>query len=161
MNASEARTGFMDKNLNKAKRDLLSLLNSQPLAVLATQNQGQPYASLVAFATSDDLKSLYFATTRSTRKYANLSSDSRVAMLVDNRSNQASDFRWAMAATATGTAKEIDPLKRTNALDLYLARHPHLRDFVQAPTCAFCEVRVQTFFVVTRFQNVVEVHVRP
>ena len=151
----------MDKDLNKVKRDLRRLLSSQPLAVLATQNQGQPYASLVAFASSDDLKSLYFATTRSTRKYANLSGDSRVAMLVDNRSNKTSDFRWAMAATATGKAKEVDPGERENALDLYLAKHPHLRDFVRAPTCAFCEIRVQTFFVVTRFQNVVEVHIRP
>jgi nitroimidazol reductase NimA-like FMN-containing flavoprotein (pyridoxamine 5'-phosphate oxidase superfamily) len=151
----------MDQNLNKVKRDLRGLLRSQPLAVLATQNQGQPYASLVAFSSSNDLKSLYFATTRSTRKYANLSVDPRVAMLVDNRSNQTSDFRWAMAATVTGKAKEVEQEERASALDLYLAKHPHLRDFVQAPTCAFCEIRVQTFFVVTRFQNVVEVHIRP
>jgi nitroimidazol reductase NimA-like FMN-containing flavoprotein (pyridoxamine 5'-phosphate oxidase superfamily) len=151
----------MDKDLNKVKRDLKKLLQSQPLAVLATQNRGQPYASLVAFASSDDLKSLYFATTRSTRKYANLSGDSRVAVLVDNRSNKASDFRWAMAATATGRATEVGPRGRESALDLYLAKHPHLKDFVHSPTCALCEIKVQTFFVVTRFQNVVEVHVRP
>ena len=150
----------MEKDLNKVKRDLKKLLQSQPLAVLATQNQGQPYASLIAFASSDDLKSLYFATTRSTRKYANLSSDSRVAVLVDNRSNKASDFRWAMAATATGKAKEVNAHRRRKALELYLAKHPHLREFVHSPTCAFCEITVQTFFVVTRFQSVVEVHVR-
>ena len=150
----------MEKDLNKVKRDLKKLLQSQPLAVLATQNRGQPYASLIAFASSDDLKSLYFATTRSTRKYANLSGDSRVAVLVDNRSNKASDFRWAMAATATGKAKEVNARKREKALDLYLAKHPHLREFVHSPTCALCEIRVQTFFVVTRFQSVVEVHVR-
>jgi nitroimidazol reductase NimA-like FMN-containing flavoprotein (pyridoxamine 5'-phosphate oxidase superfamily) len=151
----------MDKDIGKVKRDLRNLLRSQPLAVLATQNQGQPYASLVAFASSNDLKSLYFATTRSTRKYANLSGDSRVAMLVDNRSNKVSDFRWAMAATATGTAEEVDPRERERTLDRYLEKHPHLSDFVHSPTCAFCKIRVQTFFVVTRFQNVVEVHVRP
>jgi len=151
----------MNKDLNKIKRDLKKLLQSQPLAVLATQNRGQPYASLIAFASSDDLESLYFATTRSTRKYANLSSDSRVAVLVDNRSNKASDFRWAMAATATGKAKEVNARKRKKALELYLDKHPHLREFVHSPTCALCEIRVQTFFVVNRFQHVVEVHVRP
>jgi hypothetical protein len=31
-------------------------------ALLSTHNGGQPYASLVAFALSDDLGSLYFAT---------------------------------------------------------------------------------------------------
>ena len=151
----------MDKDLTKIKRDLKKLLQSQPLAVLSTQNQGQPYASLIAFASSDDLKSLYFATTRSTRKYANLSGDSRVAVLVDNRSNKASDFRWAMAATATGAAVEMGPGARENVLDLYLTKHPHLNDFVHSPTCALCEIKVRTFFVVTHFQNVVEVHVRP
>jgi nitroimidazol reductase NimA-like FMN-containing flavoprotein (pyridoxamine 5'-phosphate oxidase superfamily) len=151
----------MHKELSKVKRDLRKLLQSQPLAVLATQNRGQPYASLIAFASSGDLRSLYFATTRSTRKYANLSNDSRVAVLVDNRSNKASDFRWAMAATATGRATEVSPSERESLLDLYLAKHPHLKDFVQSPTCAFCEIKVQTFFVVTRFQQVVEVHVRP
>lgn len=150
----------MDTDLSKVKRDLKKLLQSQPLAVLATQNRGQPYASLVAFASSSDLKSIYFATTRSTRKYANLSGDSRVAVLVDNRSNKASDFRWATAATATGTAKEVTPRKRNSALDLYLSKHPHLKEFVHSPTCALCEIRVQTFFVVTRFQHVVEVHIK-
>lgn len=150
----------MDKDLTKVKRDLKKLLQSQPLAVLATQNRGQPYASLIAFASSGDLKRLYFATTRSTRKYANLSGDSRVAVLVDNRSNKASDFRWAMAATATGSAEEVDPAEKGSVLDLYLAKHPHLKEFVHSPTCALCEIRVQTFFVVTRFQSVVEVHVR-
>jgi hypothetical protein len=64
-----------------------------------------------------------------------------------------------MAATATGKAKEVDPSERATALDLYLTKHPHLRDFVRSPTCAFCEIRVQTFIVVTRFQKVVEVHI--
>jgi len=150
----------MEKDFTKIKRDLKKLLQSQPLAVLATQSRGQPYASLVAFASSSDLRSIYFATTRSTRKYANLAGDSRVAMLVDNRSNKASDFRWAMAATATGTAKEVDPDEKEVALDLYLSKHPHLKEFVHSPTCALCEIRVQTFFVVTRFQHVVEVHVK-
>jgi nitroimidazol reductase NimA-like FMN-containing flavoprotein (pyridoxamine 5'-phosphate oxidase superfamily) len=150
----------MNKDINQVKSELRKLLQSQPLAVLATQNLGQPYASLVAFASSDDLKSLYFATTRSTRKYANLLGDSRVAMLVDNRSNKASDFRWATAATATGRATEVDPGEKEKALDRYLTKNPHLRDFVLSPTCALCEMRVQSFFVVTRFQDVVEVHVR-
>jgi hypothetical protein len=66
-----------------------------------------------------------------------------------------------MAATATGKAKEVNARKRKKALELYLDKHPHLREFVHSPTCALCEIRVQTFFVVNRFQHVVEVHVRP
>ena len=45
-----------------------NLLESQKLAVLSTQNHGQPYCNLIAMAATDDLKHLLFATTRATRQ---------------------------------------------------------------------------------------------
>ena len=143
------------------REDLKKLFTTQPLAVLSTQNKGQPYASLVAFAASEDLKALFFATTRATRKYANLSSEPRVAMLVDSRSNEVSDFRWAMAVTAMGTAEEMEGPEKEKVLKIYLAKHPHLDDFVSSPSCALLKIRVERYFVATRFQNVIEVHVKP
>jgi len=156
----ELRKEMMDKDPAKVRKDLKKLLQSQPLAVLSTQGRGQPYASLVAFASSRDLRRLYFATSRSTRKYANILGDSRVAMLADNRSNTVSDFRWATAATATGRAVEVEAGARDEASKLFLAKHPDLEKFIQSPGCALCEIRVETYFVVTRFQSVVEVPVR-
>lgn len=149
----------MKRNLTRIRNDLRKLLQSQSLAVLSTQEGGQPYASLVAFASSNDLTRLYFATVRSTRKYANILKDSRVAVLVDNRANDYTDFQRATAVTATGTAEEVAMDQQNDVLNLYLAKHPYLKSFVQSPTCALCEVRVRTYLVVTRFQNVVEVHV--
>ena len=86
------------------KQRLHQLFASQKLAVLSTQQQGQPYASLIAFAASDDLKELYFATPRATRKYAYLEANPKVALLIDSRSNQDSDIHQAIAATAVGKA---------------------------------------------------------
>jgi nitroimidazol reductase NimA-like FMN-containing flavoprotein (pyridoxamine 5'-phosphate oxidase superfamily) len=143
------------------KEDLKGLFASQRLAVLATQNEGQPYNSLVAFTASEDLKQLFFATTRATRKYANLTADSRVAMLVDNRSNEAADFRWAMAVTATGKAEEIEGHEREEASKLYLAKHTHLEEFVSSPSCALLRISVDRYYVASRFQKVIEVHVKP
>ena len=148
------------RDLKDFEKDLKSLFASQYLGVLATQNHGQPYTNLVAFSSSEDLKYLFFATTRATRKYANLSADSRVAMLVDNRSNTPSDFQRAMGVTATGVAEELAPTERETFLAAYLAKHPHLEDFVSSPSCAFLRIRVETYYIVTRFQNVVEIHVR-
>ena len=147
------------KDLNSIKGKLKKLFDSQRLAVLGTQREGQPYTSLVAFASSEDLKSLFFATTRSTRKYAYLSADSRVSMLVDNRSNEAFDFREAMAATALGEAEEMEGQDREKHLDLYLRKHPHLEEFVSSPSCAFIKIRVDRYYIVSRFQNVMEIHV--
>lgn len=148
------------KDLDSMKKDLQSLFESQRLAVLATQNEGQPYTSLVAFAASKNLRHLFFATTRATRKFANLLADPRVAMLVDSRSNVVSDFRWAMAVTATGKAEEIEGREREEASKLYLDKHAHLDDFVSSPSCALIKIPVERYYVATRFQNVIEVHVK-
>ena len=136
------------------------LFESQKLAVLGTQNRGQPYANLIAFAASDNLKSLYFVTARATRKYANIEADARVTVLVDNRSNQDSDFSKAAAVTATGRAREISKEDQDRMLAVYLSKHPMLKDFVQSPSCALLQVNVETYYLVRRFQNVMELHVK-
>ena len=139
------------------KAHLMELFRSQPLAVLATQHRGQPYTSLVAFASTEDLMQLIFSTTRSTRKYANLSAESRVAMLIDNRSNHPSDLRFARAVTATGRAQESPKETSNELLSLYLTKHPHLEAFVLSSTSALVTICVEVYYMVTRFQNVVEI----
>jgi len=126
--------------------------------VLATHNKAQPYGSLVAFAATQDLNYLIFSTTRSTRKFANLSADPRVAMVIDNRPNHPSDLRFARAVTATGRAEEIQKNALEDFLAIYLNKHPNLEDFVSSPSSALIKVRVEVYHTVTRFQNVVEIH---
>jgi nitroimidazol reductase NimA-like FMN-containing flavoprotein (pyridoxamine 5'-phosphate oxidase superfamily) len=82
------------EKISELRQILSSLFASQKLAVLSSFGNEQPYASLVAFAFTEDLQHLIFATTRSTRKFANLSSESRVALLIDNRSNTEKDFSY-------------------------------------------------------------------
>ena len=140
---------------------LKNLFSSQRLATLATQGKGQAYGSLVAFAATDDLKHLLFATTRATRKYANLIGEPRIAMVIDNRTNQESDFHKAIAATATGIVKEVEERERESLLKLYLSKHPYLKEFVTSPTCALLHLEVETYYVVSQFQNVMELHIKP
>jgi len=71
---------------------LRELLGGQKLAVLSTHNGGQTYAGLVAFAFSDDIGSLYFATPRTTGKFSNLQGDCRMALLITSRTNKETDF---------------------------------------------------------------------
>jgi len=144
---------------SKLKRELIKLFKKQRLAVLATHKNGQPYSSLVAFAVTEDLKHIIFATSRATRKYEHFSSDGRVALLIDNRTNKVADFHSAIAVTAVGTAMEPDENIRQQLAQRYLAKHPHLKDFVQSPTCALVQVSVKTYYVVRTFQNVMELHV--
>lgn len=145
---------------SQLKKFLKSLLSKQKLAVLATHNRKQPYGNLVAFMATDDLKHLLFATARATRKYANISENPKVAMVVDNRSNQEADFHQAAAVTATGVVKEIEGPEKERFKKLYLTKHPYLKEFVSSPTCAMLKVEVETYYVVRQFQNVVELQMK-
>jgi hypothetical protein len=75
-------------------------------------------------------------------------------MVIDSRTNQRVDFQRAIAVTATGIAEEIEGTERDQLLKLYLSKHPHLRKFVKSPTCALLRVKVGTYFVVKKLQNV-------
>lgn len=146
----------------KEMRELVQgLLNSQRLAVLSTSMSGRPYSNLIAFAATDDLRDIFFATTRATRKFANLTAEPRVSLLVDNRSNQETDFGEASALTVLGTAEEVLGIERGKYQQLYLKKHPYLEDFVTAPTCALIRVKVEKFIMVTQFQEVREIYPTP
>lgn len=150
----------MDKK-KQIRKQLGELFCTQSLAVLSTQSFGQPYASLVAFYATPDLKYIYFATPKTTRKFANLTRDPRVALLINNSTNQASDFHQAIAVTAVGNAEEVPESNRKIILGHYKAKHPYLEDFVRSPTCALLCVSVNSYYLVKNFQNVMELHLEP
>ena len=143
------------------RQRLAELFRSQNLATLATHNDGQPYASLVAFYAADDLKHIYFVTPKTTRKFANLNADSRVAVMVNSSTNKASDFHRAISVTAVGSAEEVEGSEKEPILNRYLVKHPHLEDFVCSPTCALVRISVKTYYLVKNFQNVMELHLEP
>ena len=140
------------------RRRLKKLFEKQRIGVLSTQKRNRPYASLVAFAVTDDLKNFVFATLRTTRKYSNIVASSRAALLIDNRSNRISDFRKAIGVTAVGSVRELRKSKTSRLIKLYLDKHGHLKEFIQSPTCVVLCLEAKTLHVVDRFQHVVELH---
>jgi len=142
------------------RRDIAQLLSEQRLATLSTCNaQGHPYASLVAFDVTPDLAGIVFATSRATRKFANLTDNNHAAMLVENSRNQKSDIYEAMAVTALGVVSELSGTSQETAVAHYIRKHPHLTKFIQAPSTAVLQMAVDVFYLVNRFQKVMEYHV--
>ncbi len=131
----------MGEHAESIEETIHALFRVQRLAVLSTHSFGQPHASLVAFAASDDLRYLYFATARTTRKFHNLDVDPRVALLMDTRSNLESDIHTAIAVTATGRAGEVSEPDKEPGVRLCLSRHPCLQDFIRAQSCALIHTR--------------------
>ena len=141
---------------SKLTKVVKELFSSQRLAVLSTQSEDEPYGSLVAFAASEDLKNLFFATARKTRKFTNIITNPRVSLLMDNRSNRPSDFQDTVVVTALGQAEEMKEGEKGKMLEFFLLRHPDLRAFATSPDCALIEVRVEKYIIVSHFQEVAE-----
>ena len=142
-------------------KQICDLVDAMRYAVLSTRrDDGHPYASLVAYRINKDLTQLVFCTLRSTRKFANLEAEGRVALLIDNRSNDTADLQQAAAVTVLGACAEARGDERLRLSDWFLQRHPGMADFVKSPGCAVMKMNVRSYYLVTRFQNVVELHVR-
>jgi len=137
-------------------RILSDLFHSQRFAVLATDDHGQPFTSLMAFVASADLRQLVVLTDRTTCKFANLVANCRVALLIDNRENKGSDTKDSMAVTAIGKAQEVAPGEDAPLLELFLACHPYLAAFAASPTCAVVRVKIDSYLLVSSFQKVLE-----
>ena len=139
---------------------LRQILLAQKLGVLATIDGSQPYSTLVGFSVSSDLKSLFFSTPRTTRKFAHIMANDRVSMTIDNRSSIDADFFDAVGITVCGWAAEYERSLGSRFLKQYIAKHPYLEEFVLSPQCAFLRVYVEKYVIVRRFQQVVELTVR-
>ena len=141
-------------------RELLrELFASQQLAVLATQNEGVPYSSLVAFAETDDLKYLVFVTGRNTRKYAYATRNRMVSVLVDSRTERVSGLNTTVAVTALGTIEEAGPSELNHLSQIYVSKHPHLTDFASGETNVLMKITI-TDYIIANFDNVYTLHIR-
>jgi heme iron utilization protein len=142
------------KDIRQLKASLSTLFKEQYFAVLATRSSDQIHTTLVAFAATDDLKTIFVCTPRATRKYANLKQNPSVSLLVHNSSNMATDIRRSIAVTVSGTAEEVPAGRLEAARAVYLGKQPHMAGFATAPNTAIIEVTVGRYDVVAYFQDV-------
>ncbi len=134
-----------------------ALFEIQQLAVLATQKNDQPYASLIVFAATSDLKTIIFLTPDTTRKYEHLVNNPKVAVLIHNAGNQVKSLYTAVSVTATGLAEVMTDERKESFRKLFLDRHPHLGNFSTLPTTAMVGISVDRYVLVNEFQKVVEI----
>ena len=126
---------------------LKEVLSKQYFAVLNSVGESiVPYSNLVSFVITDNYKSLVFFTGKNTRKYNNIKGNEKVALLIDNRTNQPSDITQSTAITIIGTAQEKTG-DISNLQKIFLERHPHLEQFVNDPDNVLILVKVQEYII--------------
>ncbi len=137
------------------KDSIQKLLNTTDLAVLATENAGQPHTSLIAITPVDEGRRLVFATYRNTRKFTNLMQNQRVSVLMDGSRRDSQDgTATSFVLSAVGRAQEVNATSRACLLGAHLEKHPDLATFTQAPDCVLLEVVVEAYQVVHGIDDV-------
>lgn len=134
------------------KKKLIVLLNEQRLAVLSSNKDDQPYPSLIAFAHTDDLKYIFFATLRNSNKYKNIKNNPKASLLIDNRENTPLDIYNAIAVSVFGTVSEIETSDK-GFNEIFLKKYPYLKDFLEMEDCSILKIKVDKYIVISKFQN--------
>jgi nitroimidazol reductase NimA-like FMN-containing flavoprotein (pyridoxamine 5'-phosphate oxidase superfamily) len=145
------------KTNNEVMHRIKKVIDSQSIAVLGTSKNDEPYSCLVAYATTDDVRHLIFATMRERLKYRNLSVNPRVSLIIDDRNENSSDFNETTSITILGKAQDVIGTEREENATLLLKLHPSLTDFVNSPDCAVIRVNVDKIYVVSEFESVITI----
>lgn len=140
----------------KIVKQTRKLLAGEGLGVLATMGESSLRQGLVAFAATEDLLHVVFATPKYTRKYENILNTPEVSLLIDDRSNTSVDFLECTALSVQGKAEPVPEDEEEAFRKLYLERHPYLEEFLRAPSSALVRIRVELYSVVSNFQRVRE-----
>lgn len=146
-----------DESYHSIEKGIRSLCEAESFAVLATQSQNQPYANLIGYAISEDMKYLVFGTPIHTRKYNFISGNEQVSLLIDDRSKQPDRINQISAVTIIGKASLISDENFAEAWrKLLVDKHPYMRDFVKSKTTSLILVEISKYIYVRRFQEVFE-----
>jgi nitroimidazol reductase NimA-like FMN-containing flavoprotein (pyridoxamine 5'-phosphate oxidase superfamily) len=147
----------IDSYMNKQipiKKYIEDALRASRLAVLATESDGQPHASLIAITPVGGFRQLIFVTYRDTRKFENLVHNSKVAVLIQGEDLYMSGRQKSYALTAFGNAQEIQTSEHEESLQTHLERHPDLENFIRGNDFALIIIMVDTYQVVRDIDNV-------
>ncbi len=144
----------MTQEPSEIQNTIRSVLERNRYAVLATQLNGQPHASLMAFTPLEGLRYLAFATYRETIKYESIREDPRVAILIEDKEANAKHPDRRLVLTAAGEAIKTPEEDRQAHILTHLARHPDLERFLSSPDCEFIRVAIHAYQVVGNIDDV-------
>lgn len=130
------------------------LLKAFRLAVLATERDGQPHASLIAITPVQGFRQMIFATYRKTRKFENLEHNGRVAVLIQGEDPDSSGQQKIFALTAFGHAQEVGISEQEEAAQAHMERHPELMNFLQTADFALIRIKVDAYQIVRGIDDV-------
>jgi len=142
-------------NKQNSNREYIGdILNTSGFAVLATEGNGQPHASLIAITPIGSCTQLVFATYRNTLKYRNIENNSKVALLIENERVNKKNLRERIVLTIIGHTEEISIKKNEAVYQAHLKRHPEMKTFMLSSDCALIMITAQSYQVVNGIDDI-------
>jgi len=136
------------ENSIQIRKYVEGILKTCHLAVLATEANGQPYASLMSITPVQGFRQMIFATSRNTRKFENVIHNGRVAVLIQGEELDSSNQQKGYAITAYGHTREVGKNELEEAVNAHLKRHPDLENFLHSGDIAIMRIKIETYQIV-------------
>lgn len=141
-----------------AKSEVRSVLDTQHFGVFSTVHRDQPHSVLVCFCLSEDFQEIVFFTPRGTRKLVNSKIFGKVGLFVDTTVNSANDIHDAKTVKIHGIANHQSNIdeERINILKKeYLRKNEFMKDFISSPSIEMVIISIERIEIVSNFQTVV------
>jgi general stress protein 26 len=141
----------MKKSISKTY--INNFMQKQKYAVIATQEKNMVYTNLVAFFSSEDLKNIYFLTSKKSKKYNTILKNPNISVLIDDRKNKSNDIKNAAAITVIGQAYKINK-EGSKIIDLFKTKHPNLLNFILSSDSVLIQIKVDNYVYVNNFEKI-------
>ena len=128
------------------------MIRRNDLAVLATSHEDRPHCSLMAYMPDNDCSRIYLLTLKDSRKFANISRNPCVSLLIDTRNSH--EPREAFKAlTISGTCAPEDSPDQESLQQELVKRHPQVRELAAKPDCVLLVVHIISFLLLDGVSN--------
>jgi nitroimidazol reductase NimA-like FMN-containing flavoprotein (pyridoxamine 5'-phosphate oxidase superfamily) len=132
-----------------------TLMKKENFCVLATVSERKPHCSLMSYVSDEEGREIYMTSHRKTKKFANLTVNPSVSLLIDTREEDRGSKRANVKAlTVEGEFQKIDdPVKKNLIRERLLRTHPHLIDFIHDRDAEIFSIKVKSFQLLDGVKN--------
>ena len=133
-----------------------ALLESQDYAIICTGENNNYHGALVGYLYDKLHEAIYFASANYTRKSEYLSRDNKVALVIDNRSENPKVSNIECVTVNGSTSLIIEAKLKSETQKALLTKHPYLKELYLSTSCQFYKVKITHYQHVTHLQQVLK-----
>ncbi|WP_027178503.1 pyridoxamine 5'-phosphate oxidase family protein [Maridesulfovibrio bastinii] len=124
----------------------LDLIKNNNILVLATYGVDAPHTSLMAYISSDDGHEIYMLSSMNSRKWLNISQNSRVGIMIDDRDGKLANQRESIKAlTITGSHIDVSEQEKELILKKFKNSNLEISNTFSGPQCGIIRIRPDSF----------------